>query len=102
MNAHRYPVGASLAGDFLSIMASSVSSEHAFSSAGFTITKHCNCLQGDIVEALQFLKCIFHHDLIFQEHETTAATDSPQGEEDGEEMAGWDGLVDSDGDYDIL
>ena len=35
-------------------------------------------------------------------HETTAATDSPQGEEDGEEMAGWDGLVDSDGEYDIL
>ena len=48
-------------------MASSVSSERAFSSAGITLSKRRNRLQADIVEALQFLKCIFHHDLIFRE-----------------------------------
>ena len=48
-------------------MASSVSSERAFSSAGITISKRRNRLKGDIVEALQILKCLFHHDLIFQE-----------------------------------
>ena len=37
-------------------MASSVSSERAFSAAGITISKRCNRLKGDIVEALQFLK----------------------------------------------
>ncbi|KAF9456933.1 hypothetical protein BDZ94DRAFT_1314666 [Collybia nuda] len=37
-------------------MASSVSSEHTFLSAGITISKHCNWLKGDIVEALQCLK----------------------------------------------
>lgn len=37
-------------------MASSVSSERAFSSAGITITKRRNRLKGDIVEALQVLK----------------------------------------------
>jgi hypothetical protein len=51
-------------------MASSVSSERAFSSAGITLSKRRNRLQGDIVEALQFLKCMFHHDLIFREVRT--------------------------------
>ena len=60
----------SLARDYLSIMASSMSSEHAFSSAGITLSKRRNCLQADIVEALQFLKCIFHHDLIFRKEST--------------------------------
>lgn len=46
-------------------MASSVSSEHAFSSAGITISKWRNRLKGDIVEALQCLKCMYHNDLIF-------------------------------------
>jgi hAT family C-terminal dimerisation region len=46
-------------------MASSVSSEHAFSSAGITLSKWRNQLKGDIVEALQCLKCMFHNDLIF-------------------------------------
>ena len=57
----------SLARDYLSIMASSVSSERAFSSAGITLSKRCNHLQADIVEALQFLRCSFHCDLIFRE-----------------------------------
>lgn len=48
-------------------MASSVSSERAFSSAGITISKRRNRLKGDIVEALQCLKCIYRSDLIFRE-----------------------------------
>ncbi|KIJ35874.1 hypothetical protein M422DRAFT_103474, partial [Sphaerobolus stellatus SS14] len=55
-NAHLYPVWASLALDYLPIMASSVSSERAFSAAGITITKRRNRLKGDIVEALQVVK----------------------------------------------
>ena len=51
-------------------MASSVSSERAFSSAGITLSKRRNRLQGDIVEALQFLKCLFHRDPIFREVHT--------------------------------
>ena len=47
-----------------------MSSECAFSSAGITLSKRRNCLQADIVEALQFLKCIFHHDLIFRKEST--------------------------------
>jgi hypothetical protein len=48
-------------------MASSVSSERAFSSAGITISKRRNRLKGDIVEALQCMKMIYHSDLIFRE-----------------------------------
>ena len=48
-------------------MASSVSSERAFSSAGLTISKRRNRLKDDIVEALQCLKCMYHNDLIFQD-----------------------------------
>jgi len=48
-------------------MASSVSSERAFSSAGITISKRRNRLKGDIVEALQCLKCLIRQDLIFRQ-----------------------------------
>lgn len=48
-------------------MASSVSSECAFSSAGITISKRRNRLKADIVEALQCLKCLYHNDLIFRD-----------------------------------
>jgi hypothetical protein len=51
-------------------MASSVSSERAFSSAGITISKRRNRLKKDIVEALQCLKCMYHNDLIFREVNT--------------------------------
>jgi hypothetical protein len=51
-------------------MASSVSSERAFSSAGITISKRRNRLKKDIVEALQCLKCMYHNNLIFREIET--------------------------------
>ncbi|KLO04286.1 cytochrome P450 [Schizopora paradoxa] len=56
LHADDYPVWASLARDYLAIMASSVSSERAFSSAGITISKRRNRLNFDIVEALQSLK----------------------------------------------
>ena len=62
-------------------MASSMSSEHTFLLAGLTISKHRNWLKGDIVEALQCLKCMFHNDLIFQK--VVSAT---QEEEDLEDM----------------
>ena len=48
-------------------MASSVSSERAFSAAGITISKRRNRLRYDIVEALQFLKCAIRKDLIHRE-----------------------------------
>ena len=54
---HCYPVWASLAQDYLSIMESSVLGEHAFSQGGITISKCHSCLEGDIVEALQCIKC---------------------------------------------
>ena len=66
---------ASLARDHLAIMASSVSSERAFSSAGITISKRRNRLKGDIVEALQFLKCLIRRDLIFQTQPSTYLDD---------------------------
>ena len=47
-------------------MASSVSSERAFSSAGITISKCWNRLKGDIVEAIECIKCLLHHNLIFR------------------------------------
>ncbi|KAG6878832.1 hypothetical protein C0992_007317 [Termitomyces sp. T32_za158] len=68
MNSRRFhPAWASLARDYLAIMASSVSSERAFSQGGLTITKHRNRLKGNIVEALQCLKCAIRHDLLFRE-----------------------------------
>ena len=70
-NANRYDVWASLARDMLPIMASSVSSERAFSSAGITISKRRNRLKPDIVEALQFLKCSYHRNLLFREEAST-------------------------------
>jgi hypothetical protein len=48
-------------------MASSVSSERAFSSAGITICKRRNRLDADIVEALQGLKSFISQDLMARE-----------------------------------
>ena len=48
-------------------MVSSVSSEHAFSQGGITISKRCSHLKGDIAEALQCVKCAICHDLQFRE-----------------------------------
>ena len=60
-------------------MASSVSSECAFSSAGITLSKRRNRLQGDVVEALQFLKCAFNANLIFRKVSTLAEEEEPEG-----------------------
>lgn len=48
-------------------MASSVSSERAFSSAALTITKRRNRLKADVVEALQSLKMAIKRDLLTRE-----------------------------------
>ena len=48
-------------------MSSSVSSKRAFSQGGITISKLRNRLKGDIVEALQCIKCGIRHDLLFRE-----------------------------------
>ena len=47
-------------------MASSVSSERAFSGAGITITKRRNRLKGDVVEALQVLKCAIRTEFLIR------------------------------------
>jgi hAT family C-terminal dimerisation region len=72
-------------------MASSVSSERAFSSAGLTISKRRNRLKGDIVEALQCLKCMYHNDLIFQDV-VVATREEEDLEEMDLELAGGDGV----------
>ncbi|KAJ7923871.1 ribonuclease H-like domain-containing protein [Mycena leptocephala] len=106
-NYHCYPVWGSLARDYLAIMASSVSSERAFSSAGITISKRRNRLKGNIVEALQCLKCFIRKDLLFRE-----PVIFKEGEDDEVEGGGisaskqptsWDILVDEDPDnYELL
>jgi len=99
-NSTRYPVWASLAQDYLPVMASSVSSERAFSSAGITISKHRSRLKPDIVEALQFLKCLHHRELIYREEpsmisESQMETEAQEHvEESGDsEPRCWDDLV---------
>ena len=64
LNEYRHPVWASLALDYLPIMASSVSSERAFSASGITLSKYPNRLKDDIIEALQVLKCAIRKDLL--------------------------------------
>ena len=79
-------------------MASSVSSEQVFSSARITITKHHNWLKPDIMEALQFLKCLYHHDLLFHEEASTQfemeESDQPRAmAENIGDLEGWDRIV---------
>jgi hypothetical protein len=89
-------------------MASSVSSERVFPSAGITINKRRNRLKGDIVEALQCLKCFIHRDLLFRE-----PVIFKEGEDDEVETGegigaskqpnSWDILIDEDPDnYELL
>ena len=80
-------------------MASSVSSERAFSSAGITISKRRNRLKGNIVEALQFLKCAIRSDLIFREPDPSSRTEDVGMDEDDSELCvestlPWDSLLD--------
>jgi hypothetical protein len=77
IHGQHYPTWCSLARNYLAIMASSVSSESAFSAAGITISKCRNRLEGNIIEALQCLKSLIHQDLLF--HDVVSAT---QDEED--------------------
>ena len=108
VNASRYhPAWASLARDYLSIMSSSVSSERAFSQGGMTITKRRNRLKGDIVEALQCLKCSIRQDLLFREPGPSSVMEA-EGDDDeemddhGDGEAGWDEiLTDEDVDMDV-
>jgi hypothetical protein len=106
VNCSRYhPVWASLARDYLSIMSSSVSSERAFSQGGITITKCRNRLKGDIVEALQGVKCAIRHDLLFREPAPSSTLEvelNPDGEDEedgndsgeGSEVAeGWNDML---------
>lgn len=77
-------------------MSSSVSSKQAFSQGGITITKHRNCLKGDIVEALQCLKCLLRSDLIF----CTPVEDDEDDEDSDDAGEGWDCFVEDDSDDD--
>lgn len=107
VNASRYhPAWASLARDYLSIMSSSVSSERAFSQGGITVSKRRNRLKGDIVEALQCVKCAIRHDLLFREpgpssiiekevyDQSEDGEDGEDDEDDGEvSETGWDDIL---------
>lgn len=90
-------------------MSTSVSSERAFSAAGITISKRRNRLGGDIVEALQFLKCYFRRDLLFREmDDPSIASETPfegqavsQGDLDGTKE-GWDDVMEDDDTSSVL
>jgi hypothetical protein len=88
-------------------MAASVSSERAFSQGGITVTKRRNRLKGDIVEALQCVKCAIRHDLLYREPGPSSileaemnddgqySDDGDEGDDEGEgsEVEGWDDLL---------
>jgi hypothetical protein len=80
-------VWTAIARDFLAIMVSSVSSERAFLSAALTITKCQNRLKEDVVEALQVMKCLLHHDLVFFAQGPLSLTEE-SAEEDDELLEG--------------
>ena len=69
-------------------MSSSVSSERAFSQGGITITKRRNRLKGDIVEALQCIKCGIRHDLLFREPGPSSRSEGD--DDDLEDVSGGD------------
>ena len=85
-------------------MASSVSSERAFSQGGITISKRHSQLKNDIVEALQCVKCALHHDLLFREPGPSSLVEEesdefeidvePGGVAEGDEIEeeGWEAL----------
>jgi len=84
-------------------MVSSVSSECVFSSIGITICKCYSWLKPDIIEALQFIKSIYHQELLFckepstrleAEKEKYEVIGNTMREEEGVEgEKSWDGLV---------
>jgi hypothetical protein len=72
-------------------MASSVSSERAFSQGGITVSKRRNRLKGDIVEALQCVKCAIQHDLLFREPAPSSILENEDSDEGGDSDDG-DGI----------
>ena len=74
---------------------------HAFSSAGITISKHCNRLKGDIIEALQCLKIIYRNDLLFREVVGTMDLEREMEETElyvpGEDDNDWEDVDDGEG-----
>jgi hypothetical protein len=96
-------------------MAASVSSERAFSQGGITISKRRNRLKGDIVEALQCVKCAIRHDLLYREPGPSSILEAEvnddreysdnghEGDDDGEgsEVDGWDDLLLEEEDDDV-
>jgi hypothetical protein len=77
-----------------------------FSQGSITISKHCNQLKGDIVEALQCVKCSLCHDLLFckpgpsslgeDEFDADADADgeaTENAQDDPEEEDSWDNLL---------
>ncbi|KAG6880562.1 hypothetical protein C0993_005780 [Termitomyces sp. T159_Od127] len=83
-------------------MASSVSSERAFSQGGLTITKDRNRLKGDVVEALQCLKCAVRHDLLFREPGPTSLDEIELEKLEGEENDSRKGLENEEGWDEVL
>jgi hypothetical protein len=69
-------------------MASSVSSERAFSSAALTVTDRRNRLKGDIIEALQVMKCLLRHDLIFRQSGPSSVEEGVLGFSENELLEG--------------
>lgn len=88
-------------------MYTSVLRKYTFSTAGITISKQHNQLRGDIIKALQFLKCFFLHDLLFREaKDLSIASETPSDglatncnnsidSDETKEGSGWDELVDN-------
>jgi hypothetical protein len=70
-------------------MASSVSSERAFSSAGITISKRRNRLKHDIVEALQVLKSVLKKEVIFRTPQYTSVWEIENEVEDDDGDPDW-------------
>ena len=92
-------------------MSSSVSSEWAFSQGRITISKRHNRLKGDIVEALQCIKCAIWHDLLFKECAPSSISEVEEEPEDveasgdlkdvdGSDVETWEGLLIEDEDED--
>jgi hypothetical protein len=87
-------------------MASSVLGKQAFSQGGITISKHCNGLKGDIVDALQCVKCAVHCNILFHEPGPSSSVEEEPdeyeietvpneqlgGNDDEEDEEGWETL----------
>jgi hAT family C-terminal dimerisation region len=83
-----HPAWTLLAWDYLAVMSSSVFSKHAFSQGGIIISKCCNSLKEDIMEALQCIKCAIQHNLLFQQYmpSTEEAGDSSDEKKELDEL----------------